>query len=136
MPIRQFKNHWADGVPFPVYQPMRLFGCMWNADDWATQGGRIKTDWSLAPFVAYFTNYTASGCAPSAGGSWECGQQDTSGSGSGSGNWMDPGQGGGALAEDVKQQQLKEVQSKYMIYDYCTDYKRFPNGFPKECGLL
>ncbi|CAM0902939.1 unnamed protein product [Alopecurus aequalis] len=134
MPIRQFKNHWEDGVPFPVYQPMRLFGCMWDADDWATQGGRIKTDWSQAPFVAYFTNYTASGCAPSAGGSWTCGQQDPSSSGSG--DWMAPGQGGGALADDVKQQQqLKEVQRKYMVYNYCTDYKRFPNGFPKECGL-
>uniref|UniRef100_A0ACD5UU75 Uncharacterized protein n=1 Tax=Avena sativa TaxID=4498 RepID=A0ACD5UU75_AVESA len=139
IPIRQFKNHWEDGVPFPVYQPMRFFGCLWDAEDWATQGGRIKTDWSQAPFVAYFANYTASGCAPTAGGSWTCGQ-DLSGSGSGSGSsggghWVAPGQGG-ATDDDVKQeQQLREVQSKYMIYDYCTDYKRFPNGFPKECGL-
>uniref|UniRef100_A0ACD5UF49 Uncharacterized protein n=1 Tax=Avena sativa TaxID=4498 RepID=A0ACD5UF49_AVESA len=146
IPIRQFKNHWEDaGVPFPVYQPMRLFGCLWDAEDWATQGGRIKTDWSQAPFVAYFANYTASGCAPSAGGSWTCGQ-DLSGSGSGSGpgsgsgsggggDWMAPGQGG-AMDDDMKQeQQLREVQSKYMIYDYCTDDKRFPDGYPKECGL-
>uniref|UniRef100_A0ACD5V445 Uncharacterized protein n=1 Tax=Avena sativa TaxID=4498 RepID=A0ACD5V445_AVESA len=142
IPIRQFKNHWEDaGVPFPVYQPMRLFGCLWDAQDWATQGGRIKTDWSQAPFVAYFANYTASGCEPSAGGSWKCGQ-DPSGSGSGpgsgsggGGDWMTPGQGG-AMDDDMKQeQQLREVQSKYMIYDYCTDDKRFPDGYPKECGL-
>ncbi|KAF7010789.1 hypothetical protein CFC21_025153 [Triticum aestivum] len=134
VPIRQFKNHWDAGVPFPVYQPMRLFGCLWNADDWATQGGRVKTDWSQAPFIAYFRNYTASGCAPTAGGSWAC-DQNPSGSGSSSG-WMDRARGGGRLDDDVKQQQqLREVQGKYMIYNYCTDEKRFPNGFPKECGL-
>ncbi|XP_047061776.1 probable xyloglucan endotransglucosylase/hydrolase protein 25 [Lolium rigidum] len=137
IPIRQFKNHWEDGVPFPVYQPMRLFGCLWDADDWATQGGRIKTDWSQAPFVAYFANYSASGCTPSAGGSWTCGQDPSvSGSGSsGRGDWVTPGQRKG-LNDDMKQQKLmKKMQSKYMIYDYCTDHKRFPNGFPKECGL-
>jgi xyloglucan:xyloglucosyl transferase len=48
---------------------------------------------------------------------------------------MTPGQGEG-LNDHMKQQKLmKEMQSKYMIYDYCTDHKRFPNGFPKECGL-
>ncbi|EMS62508.1 putative xyloglucan endotransglucosylase/hydrolase protein 25 [Triticum urartu] len=50
--------------------------------------------------------------------------------------WMDRARGGGRLDDDVKQQQqLREVQGKYMIYNYCTDEKRFPNGFPKECGL-
>ncbi|TVU15865.1 hypothetical protein EJB05_39406 [Eragrostis curvula] len=125
MAIRQFKNHWDAGVPFPVYQPMRLYGVLWDADDWATEGGRIKTDWSQAPFVAYFQNYRAQGCAPS-GFSWVCGQDPFGG------DWFD----GGAGISDVKQQQqLREARDKYMIYDYCTDAVRFPDGFPKECGL-
>ncbi|XP_015061746.1 xyloglucan endotransglucosylase/hydrolase 2-like [Solanum pennellii] len=28
---------------------------------------------------------------------------------------------------------LRWVQRNYMIYNYCTDYKRFPQGFPLEC---
>lgn len=124
MPIRQFKNHLDSGVPFPIYQPMRLFGCLWDADDWATEGGRIKTDWSQAPFVAYFRNYTADGCVPSSY-AWVCGQGPASSS-----DWFDRG------LDDVKQQQqLREAQDKYMIYNYCNDPKRFPDGYPKECGL-
>ncbi|KAK3143781.1 hypothetical protein QOZ80_4AG0304870 [Eleusine coracana subsp. coracana] len=124
--IRQFKNHWAAGVPFPVYQPMRFYGVLWDADDWATEGGRVKTDWSQAPFVAYFRNFRAQGCA-SSGFSWACGQDPFGG------DWFD---GGGVGVDDVKQQrQLREARSKYMIYDYCTDSVRFPDGFPKECGL-
>ncbi|KAG2574499.1 xyloglucan endotransglucosylase/hydrolase 2-like [Panicum virgatum] len=126
MAIRRFRNHWDAGVPFPVYQPMRLNGVLWDADDWATQGGRVKTDWSQAPFTAYFRNYRASGCEPS-GAAWVC-AQDPSG-----GDWFD----GGAGLDDVRQrQQLREAQERYTIYDYCTDAARFPvGGFPKECGL-
>ncbi|CAL5015043.1 unnamed protein product [Urochloa decumbens] len=127
MAIRRFKNHWDAGVPFPVYQPMRLNGVLWDAEDWATQGGRVKTDWSQAPFTAYFRNYRATGCEPS-GVAWACGQ-DPSG-----GDWAD---GGAAGLDDVRQQQqLREAQERYTIYDYCTDSVRFPDGgFPKECGL-
>ncbi|OEL32859.1 Xyloglucan endotransglucosylase/hydrolase protein 24 [Dichanthelium oligosanthes] len=128
MAIRRFKNHWDAGVPFPVYQPMRFNGVLWDADDWATQGGRVKTDWTQAPFTAYFRNYRANGCEPS-GVAWVCGQ-DPSG-----GDWFDGG--AGLLLDDVKQQQqLREAQDRFMIYNYCTDSSRFPDGvFPKECGL-
>lgn len=127
--IRRFRNHWDAGVPFPVYQPMRLNGVLWDADDWATQGGRVKTDWSQAPFTAYFRNYRANGCEPS-GFAWVCGQQ---GAAPGGGDWFD---GGAAGLDDMKQQeQLREAQDRYMIYNYCTDSKRFPGGFPTECGL-
>jgi xyloglucan:xyloglucosyl transferase len=125
MAIRQYKNHWDAGVPFPVNQPMRLYGVLWDADDWATEGGRIKTDWSQAPFVAYFQNYRAQGCAPSAF-SWVCGLDPFGG------DWF----GGGAGMDNLEQQrQLREARDKYMIYNYCTDTVRFPDGYPKECGL-
>ena len=126
LPIRDFRNLESKGIAFPKSQPMRLYSSLWNADDWATQGGRVKTDWSQAPFTAYFRNYRASGCEPS-GVAWACGQ-DPSG-----GDWFD----GGAGLDDVRQrQQLREAQERYTIYDYCTDAARFPvGGFPKECGL-
>ncbi|KAL8205790.1 hypothetical protein R6Q57_009343 [Mikania cordata] len=29
---------------------------------------------------------------------------------------------------------IRWVQTKHMIYNYCSDYKRFPNGLPVECS--
>ena len=73
-PVRAFRNHAARGVPFPTWQRMRLQGTLWNADEWATQGGRIKTDWTQAPFYAYYRNLRVTPCAPSPGVAW-CGDE-------------------------------------------------------------
>ncbi|KAG8046809.1 hypothetical protein GUJ93_ZPchr0008g12115 [Zizania palustris] len=121
--IRQIKNKLMYGVPYPYYQPMRVYGSIWNADDWATQGGRVKTDWSQAPFTAYFRNYRAIACPPQQS-SPLCGQ-----SSSRSRNWFNQ------ELDETRKQQLQEMDANYKIYDYCTDSNRFKNGFPKECAL-
>ncbi|KAI3810280.1 hypothetical protein L1987_19891 [Smallanthus sonchifolius] len=59
IPVRMFNNHEAAGVPFPKSQPMRVYASLWNADDWATQGGRVKTDWTKAPFTATYRKFNA-----------------------------------------------------------------------------
>ncbi|PIA58408.1 hypothetical protein AQUCO_00500378v1 [Aquilegia coerulea] len=61
-PIRVFTNKEKKGVPFPKDQPMGIYSSIWNADDWATQGGRVKTDWSHAPFVASYKGFDINGC--------------------------------------------------------------------------
>ncbi|KAL5974064.1 putative xyloglucan endotransglucosylase/hydrolase protein 25 [Asimina triloba] len=119
-PIREFKNLESKGVAFPKSQPMRIYSSLWNADDWATRGGLVKTDWSNAPFTASFRNFGASACVWSSGksscdansNSWMSQELDTSG-----------------------QQTIKQVQQKYMVYNYCTDTKRFPQGLPTECSI-
>ncbi|KAJ4827790.1 Xyloglucan endotransglucosylase/hydrolase protein 22 [Turnera subulata] len=119
-PIREFKNLESFGVPFPKNQPMRLYSSIWNADDWATRGGLVKTDWSQAPFTAFFRNFNAEGCIWSLGKPSACGAHDA---------WLwqklDP--------NNLKR--LRWVQQNYMIYNYCTDARRFPQGFPKECAV-
>ncbi|KAL5221369.1 hypothetical protein ABZP36_026082 [Zizania latifolia] len=107
-PIRQMKNQLRNGIPFPLYQPMRLYASIWNADDWAMQGGRIKTDWSQASFKAFFRNYRANTCVPYKT-AWICSQ------GSSDSSWFTQD-----LGEEGKQK-LKDVDNKYKIYEYCTD---------------
>ncbi|KAL6660862.1 hypothetical protein ACP70R_000246 [Stipagrostis hirtigluma subsp. patula] len=99
---------------------MRLYATIWNADDWTTQGGRVKTDWSQAPFIAYFRNYRAIDCSYQS--SPLCGEGSTNPSG-----WLNQ------ELDENRKQQLKEVDSQNKIYDYCKDTKRYKNGFPAEC---
>ncbi|XP_023531493.1 xyloglucan endotransglucosylase/hydrolase protein 22-like [Cucurbita pepo subsp. pepo] len=123
-PVREFKNHESSGVLFPTKQPMRLYSSLWNADDWATRGGLVKTDWSQAPFVASYRNFKADVCVWSEGVS-SC----SSGAHSAGGGWLSEN------LDNTRQQRLKWVQRNYMIYNYCTDAERFPQGYPPECTL-
>ncbi|CAM0901938.1 unnamed protein product [Alopecurus aequalis] len=108
VPIREHKNLAAKtGVPFPTQQPMRMYASLWDAEAWATLGGRIKTDWSQAPFTASYKGYAASGCT----------SQDAAACASSDGA------------------RLLWVRKQYMIYDYCADsWNRFPHGPPPECA--
>ncbi|XP_037497281.1 probable xyloglucan endotransglucosylase/hydrolase protein 23 [Jatropha curcas] len=123
-PIREFKNLESAGVPFPKSQPMRIYSSLWNADDWATRGGLVKTDWSQAPFTASYRNFNANACVWSNGAS-SCGTNAASNTTS----WLSE------ELDSTSQERLKWVQKNYMIYNYCTDIKRFPQGLPTECKL-
>ncbi|BFG14611.1 hypothetical protein CerSpe_008850 [Prunus speciosa] len=129
-PIREFKNQESNGVPFPKNQPMRIYSSLWNADDWATRGGLIKTDWSIAPFTASYRNFNANNACVSSNGVSSCSSSsspNSSSSASTSNAW---------LSEELdltRQERLRWVQKNYMIYNYCTDTKRFPQGLPTEC---
>ncbi|PNS93571.1 hypothetical protein POPTR_018G094800v4 [Populus trichocarpa] len=118
-PIREFKNLESIGVPFPKKQQMRIYSSLWNADDWATRGGLIKTDWTRAPFTASYRNFNADACI------WSSGRAACSSKNS----WL------WKQFDATSFQRLKWVQKNFMIYNYCTDTKRFPLGFPPECSV-
>ncbi|CAN6451018.1 unnamed protein product [Victoria cruziana] len=121
-PIRVFHNAESRGIPYPKNQPMRLYSSLWNADDWATRGGLVKIDWSKAPFMASYRGFSADACVTYAGRSSCSGGQQKS--------WWAQSLDAGARLK------LQWARKNYMIYDYCTDYKRFPQGFPPECSLV
>ncbi|KAM7477028.1 hypothetical protein LguiB_024271 [Lonicera macranthoides] len=117
-PIRVFNNLQSYNVPYPKDRPMRVRASLWDADDWATRGGRVKTDWTKAPFVASFCNYNADACI------WLSGKSSCS---SNSNSWFSQD------LDSTGRERLKWVQKNYMIYNYCTDVKRYPQGLPPEC---
>ncbi|KAI8008026.1 hypothetical protein LOK49_LG07G01837 [Camellia lanceoleosa] len=117
IPIRVFENNEAIGVPFPNSQRMKVYASLWDADNWATEGGRIKTDWTQAPFIASYKNLKINASSPAnstnntiSNQAWQTQQLDSMG-----------------------RKKLRWVQSKCMIYNYCTDFQRFPQGLPPEC---
>ncbi|XP_075517705.1 xyloglucan endotransglucosylase protein 7-like [Primulina tabacum] len=124
VPIREFKNLEGLGVPFPT-RPMRLYSSLWNAEDWATQGGSVKTDWNLAPFVTSYSNFSADACI------WShqtrrssCNPADFS-----SKTWLNMELDGRSRAR------MERTRKGYMIYDFCRDKWRFLNGTGPECQI-
>ncbi|CAK9147587.1 unnamed protein product [Ilex paraguariensis] len=126
-PIREFKNSESIGVPYPKNQPMRIYSSLWNADDWATRGGLVKTDWSQAPFTASYRNFSADACVWSSGSS-SCSSSSTPATGN-STAWLTE------ELDSTDQAKLNGVQKNYMIYNYCSDTMHFPQGLPQECSI-
>ncbi|KAH7861673.1 hypothetical protein Vadar_029177 [Vaccinium darrowii] len=126
IPIRVFNNNEAIGVPFPTSQAMRVYSSLWNADEWATQGGRVKTDWTKAPFTAYYRNFKANACVYSSGSS-SCDSSNSTSLMVSTQTW------GPQKLDSQGKKSIRWAQKNFMIYNYCTDYKRFPEGVPTEC---
>lgn len=132
VPIREYGNKEEKGGGYPKKQGMGVHGSVWNADDWATQGGRVKTDWGHAPFVSSFRAFAIDACdfnsssssasAPAAAATalGECG-------------WEKAAAGGGGLSRH-KAHQLRWVRRRHLVYDYCLDSARF-SEMPIECIL-
>ncbi|KAG0515921.1 hypothetical protein BDA96_10G318500 [Sorghum bicolor] len=140
VPIRVFANNAAAGVPFPARQPVRVFASIWDAEDWATQGGRVRTDWNSAPFVATYRRYNVTNACV-----WE---DEEDGGGGNGGRVRCPttavaGSGRRRRAAAWMAQRmdwwswmtLSWVRMNYMVYDYCADRRRFPHEFPPECAI-
>lgn len=122
IPIRVFENKKAIGIPFPDSQSMRVYSSLWDADDWATQGGRVKTDWTKAPFIASYKNFNANACVQSSGSS-----------NSSCSNSFNTEAWQSLELDAIGSRRLRWVQKKYRIYNYCADRQRFAQGLPAEC---
>ena len=122
--IRVFKNSESIGVLYPKNKAMRVYSSLWNADDWATRGGLVKTDWSKAPFTASYRNFSANACI------WFSGTSScTPGSPSLNSEWMEK-------EIDSGHSDITWVQKNYVVYNYCSDVNRFPQGLPAECKVV
>ncbi|XP_042007756.1 xyloglucan endotransglucosylase/hydrolase protein 9-like [Salvia splendens] len=128
-PVRVHSNLEHKGIPFPKDQAMGVYSSIWNADDWATQGGLVKTDWSHAPFVASYTGFEINACACPGEVAAADIQKRCSSSAERRYWWDEP-----TVSElNVHQShQLVWVRANHMVYDYCSDTARFP-ATPAEC---
>eukprot|EP01018_Ginkgo_biloba_P011728 Gb_04597 [translate_table: standard] len=125
VPVRVFGNEEKEkGVAYPQRKAMGIYSSIWNAEEWATEGGAVKTDWSHAPFIATYKNFSIDAC--------EC--NGTSNSVSectavGRSWWDKPSY---SSLTPHQRRMLRWVHRNYIIYDYCKDSSRFPTP-PPEC---
>ncbi|KAJ0113745.1 hypothetical protein Patl1_02110 [Pistacia atlantica] len=128
-PVRVHTNLEHKGIPFPKDQPMGVYSSIWNADDWATQGGRIKTDWSHAPFLASYKGFEIDACECPVSVAAVDNAKKCSSSAEKRYWWDEPTMSELSLHQN---HQLLWVRANHLIYDYCADAARFPVT-PTEC---
>ncbi|XP_047329379.1 probable xyloglucan endotransglucosylase/hydrolase protein 26 [Impatiens glandulifera] len=128
-PIRVFRNYENQNknITYANKQPMRVYASLWNADDWATQGGRIKTNWTLAPFVVKYRGFKPSACVWTGVASIsQCAKNIPANW------WASPAYSQLSTAQKNK---MTWVKNNYKFYDYCNDINRFQRKMPAECSL-
>ncbi|CAN8308575.1 unnamed protein product [Cochlearia groenlandica] len=129
-PIRVVKNLEDKGIPFAKDQAMGVYSSIWNADDWATQGGLVKTDWSHSPFIASYKSFKIDACEIPTTTSGNSSNDLSKCNGEEERFWWDePNVSELSLHQN---HQLIWVRSNHMIYDYCFDATRFVVT-PLEC---
>ncbi|KAH7424961.1 hypothetical protein KP509_11G034100 [Ceratopteris richardii] len=130
------KNSRELGVQYPS-KPMSIYGTIWDASSWATEGGKYKVDYNLAPFVATYKELVLHGCLykPNSDGLGmaddvpimkeiysNCELQDSTNDSPIFDNFL----------SDDQKMGLEWVRKNFMIYDYCVDSPRYPHQLP-EC---
>lgn len=118
--VRVHKNQ-SESLFTPKNQATRVYVSLWHADDWATRGGLVKTDWSQAPFTASYWNFSGKDCVSTSGTS-SCPSNSPSSSNR---EWTE-------REIDLDHTNITWVQNNYMVYNYCSDVNRFSQGLPAE----
>nr|QKX95857.1 xyloglucan endo-transglycoylase/hydrolase A [Equisetum fluviatile] len=127
IPIRRYANKESLGVAFLNNQAMGVYSSLWTGDSWATRGGLDKIDWTQAPFLASYRNFSASTACVVTTNLNNCKQlwaHSNFNSNSDSDKQL----------EQEQQQSLDWVKKNFIIYDYCTDAQRNPTP-PPECAF-
>ena len=116
VPIRRYER--KTEATFPDRE-MWAYGSIWDASDWATDGGRYRADYRYQPFVSRFADLKIGGCAADApaGG---CRPVPASPSGS------------AAALSPQQEAAMRWAQRNSMVYYYCLDSSRDHALYP-EC---
>ncbi|MED6193667.1 putative xyloglucan endotransglucosylase/hydrolase protein 28 [Stylosanthes scabra] len=121
VPIREIKRTESMGGDFPS-KPMTLYATIWDASDWATNGGKYRVNYKYAPYVAEFSDLVLHGCAVDPiDHEAKCESAET--------NKAVPT--GVTPAQRIK---MDNFRKKHMTYSYCYDKVRYRIP-PTECVI-
>ncbi|XP_058199954.1 probable xyloglucan endotransglucosylase/hydrolase protein 32 [Rhododendron vialii] len=115
VPIRRYPR--KSDATFPL-RPMWVYGSIWDASSWATEGGKYKADYEYQPFIGRYRDFKLGGCKASSGPT-SCGPP-----------WSQPSGPRGLSSQQYAA--MDWVQRNYKVYDYCSDPSRDHTLIP-EC---
>ncbi|XP_061370254.1 probable xyloglucan endotransglucosylase/hydrolase protein 28 [Gastrolobium bilobum] len=121
VPIREVKRTKSMGGDFPS-KPMTLYATIWDASDWATNGGKYRVNYKYAPFVAEFSNLVLHGCAVDP--IEHVAKCDSAQSSEAVPSGVTP----------VQRIKMDNFRKKHMTYSYCYDRVRYKVP-PPECVI-
>lgn len=127
VPIREVVRSEEMGGDFPS-KPMSLYATIWDASNWATNGGKYKVNYKYAPFVAEFKDLVLEGCPVNPiqeiPASVACAEKVAS-----------------LVKEDYavitpqRRAAMHKFRQRFMYYSYCYDTLRYPVP-PPECVIV
>ncbi|KAI3796280.1 hypothetical protein L1987_38947 [Smallanthus sonchifolius] len=120
--IREIKRTESMGGDFPS-KPMTLYATIWDASEWATNGGKYKVNYKYAPYIAEFSNFVLHGCTvdPIELTSLKC--EDATNT-----NSIPTG------ITPSQRAKMESFRKKHMQYSYCYDKIRY-KAPPSECVI-
>jgi xyloglucan:xyloglucosyl transferase len=114
VPVRRYAA--AAAAPLFPDREMWAYGSIWDASDWATDGGRYRADYAYQPFVARLQGFRTAGCEVAAPPT--CRPVPASPQGTG--------------LSSRQQDAMRWAQHRSMVYDYCQDHTKDRALYP-EC---
>lgn len=122
VPMREVERTESMGGDFPS-KPMNLYATIWDASDWATNGGKYRVNYKYAPYVAHFSDLVLHGCAVDPiEHVTKCDIAQTSDA---------VPSGTITPSQRVK---MEKFRLKHMTYSYCYDRVRY-KASPPECVI-
>ncbi|KAI3719876.1 hypothetical protein L6452_20781 [Arctium lappa] len=121
--IREIKRTESMGGDFPS-KPMTLYATIWDASEWATNGGKYKVNYKYAPYIAEFSNFVLHGCTvdPIELSSFKCEATPKP-------NTIPTG-----ITTTSQRTKMESFRKKHMQYSYCYDKIRYKST-PSECVI-
>ncbi|CAL5213951.1 unnamed protein product [Lathyrus oleraceus] len=121
IPIREVTRTESMGGDFPS-KPMTLYATIWDASDWATNGGKYRVNYKYAPYVAKFSDLVLHGCAVDP--IEHVASCDTAQTSESIPSRVTP----------LQRLKMESFRKKHMTYSYCYDKIRY-KAPPTECAI-
>ncbi|KAF5779688.1 putative xyloglucan:xyloglucosyl transferase [Helianthus annuus] len=102
-------------------KPMTLYATIWDASEWATNGGKYKVNYKYAPYIAEFSNFVLHGCTADPLTLLKC----------------DDASNANVIPKGITTSQRAKMEGfrkKHMQYSYCYDKIRYKTP-PSECVI-